>query len=347
MATEKFVETIWTKLPEDIKRALGEEVGKKEEEIGKRNMLLTNYAFSQIGKILKEMPGYGGRGYEACEENETLVQIKNTYNGFAEIVCPGYTDVEDADELPTVENTNACYYIFKSLTEGIYANHQFEDIKTKVNGTSNYKKWFNASRDSYLFTIPFKQILALSDYNRYGKFTKNLTDTFDFHGGTSELGRVYPGLGYRVGSFKFILEHYLHPYLLASAIGHDVHLEEFYKLPHVVFKRVVNGKEINLAISLSSKEVFYVNENRTLKCIGNSYEYMFKALSLPIKTVLDTTLFALGKSYMWFFPEVDSKECDLGLTIDLSYAAARSECEEAYQLTKKGNPAFFDKRIPR
>ena len=105
----------------------------------------------------------------------------------------------------------------------------------------------------------------------------------------------------------------------------------------------------NLSIdhSLSSKEIFRVNDNRTLRCIGNSYEYMFKALSLPIKTVLDTTLFALGKSYIWFFPDVDSKDCDLSLTIDLSYAAARSECEEAYQLTKKGNPTFFDKRIIR
>ena len=338
MAIEKVNETIWTKLPEEIGKALGKNVQKEEDENRFMHMHLAAYTFSQIGKILEQTPGYGGRGYEACNPGETLVQIKNSL-GHAEILYPGATDVDD---------TNACYLIFKSLTEGIYANHQFKDIKTQVNGTNDYRNWFNAAKDSYLFTMPLKQILRLSDYDRYGKLNRNLTDTFDFHGTTSELGTVHPGLGYRIGTFKYILEYYLHPYLIASAIGSDVHLEEFYKLPHVVFKRNVNGKEIELAISLSSKEIFKVNENRTLKCIGNSYEYMFKSLSLPIKTVLDTTLFALNKlNQGWCFPEVDSNNCDLSLTIDLSYAANQKECEEANQLTKKGIPTFFETRIKR
>ena len=339
MAIEKVNETIWTKLPEEIGEALGKNVQIKEDEEGFMHMHLAAYAFSQIGKILEQTPGYGGRGYEACEPGETLVQIKNNRLGIAEILYPGSTDVND---------TNACYLIFKSLTEGIYANHQFEDIKTQVNGTNDYRKWFNAAKDSYLFTMPLKQILELSDYDRYGKLTKNLNDTFDFHSATSELGTKHPGLGYCIGSFKYILEYYLHPYLLASAIGKDVHLEEFYKLPHIVFKKNVNGKEVELAISLSSKEIFKVNENRTLRCVGNSYEYMFKSLSLPIKTVLDTTLFALNiKNLGWYFPKVNGNDCDLSLTIDFSYAANKRECEEAYQLTKKGNSAFFETRIKR
>ena len=75
---------------------------------------------------------------------------------------------------------------------------------------------------------------------------------------------------------------------------------------------------------------------------------MFKSLNLPIKTVLDTTLFALNlKDLGWYFSKVNGSDCDLSLTIDLSYAANQSECEKANQLTKKGNSAFFETRIKR
>lgn len=196
--------------------------------------------------------------------------------------------IKNVDDLDS-EKSNAVKDILATYQFGIYSRHQFKDWKVKKDSTEkDYKNWFSEAKETYFHTIPFRQILSASNYNRDGYWTGERNDIFDMHEKHS-FEMLFPNLGianYNINDLWGTLENDLIPYVLLSLIGSNVHAEEFNKLPYLVCTTKSNKK---IAISLFSKEIFKVTTNG-LKLLSNSYEYVFKRLYLPIEIILNSVL---------------------------------------------------------
>ena len=231
------------------------------------------------------------------------------------------------------EELSAAYSILNSYRFGVYSRHQFKDWVQKDTTKKDYQRWFDQEKNAYLYTMPFKQLLGLSDYDREGRITFELTETIRFHSWSDEITRWNDGLGgYTINGIKSALENYFQPFIVLAMIGENVHIEEIDGTPYAVCTRTSNGKKVKLAASLYTKEIFYVRETG-LKLIGNSYEYMFKALALPVETVLNSVLevanpYALPCEGMGDY----NKDHELISTVEKVYGT--SDQREASKLTK-------------
>ena len=188
--------------------------------------------------------------------------------------------------------------IFEATRSGVYARHQFKDWEGK--GTrAEYAAWFDLAKESYLQTMPLKQLLSLSDWDLQGNETKELQEVFAFHGceeeGDSHSNELYvtnDGLGgYSIDQIKKYLELYFEPYVMLSLIGKNIHVEEFKKIPYLVCS--TNGGN-KIAISVYAKEIFAVSDKKLIS-LGNSYEYLFKKLGLPLEVVINSIMVVMNR----------------------------------------------------
>ena len=240
----------------------------------------------------------------------------------------------------TDERVITSHQVYDAYKRGIYARHQFHD-HIGDNNLDVYAKWYDLAKDSYLFTIPFKQLLELSDWTSLAGYSKDLKRFLEVHC-NEELTKPNEGLGfYSIDEFKGCLEGYLEPYIIARLTGTDVNIEEIDGLPHLLFT-TRDGKKA--ALSFYSKEIYGIEDgynpstmqHNQLTKWGNSYEYLFKRLGLPIVPVVNSVVGAIDPSKLPY--EEHTSYCYSEIISDAVKAATDTEMYgEARSLTQKSS----------
>ena len=267
-------------------------------------------------------------------ERAVWKQIEYIWGGKPEIYVTEFGEIgfKHLDRL-SKEKQKAISHIYATYRDGTYQRHQFSDspFNKKVDAES-YCNWLEQALDTYLYTMPFKQILGLSDFNREGNVTFQLTNAFSQHNRFDELARANAGLGdYCINQIKYTLEHYLQPYIILSILGTDIHVMDLTNYKPYLVCTTRSGDTI--AASLYSKELFYVGPN-TVSLIGNSYEHLFRQLKLPIQTVINSTLKVMDSNMLPSEGLLDEHSFNKQLVKKISKAAESEGFEKAKKITK-------------
>ena len=188
------------------------------------------------------------------------------------------------------ENIKLAYQILEAWLTGTYRRKQFVDYKG--NG-SNYDAWLKKAKDTFLLTSSFNQLLTLSDYNVNGYPTIDFVNFWNFHNNGCELSSSLESLGNNnITNFRGALDLIYDPYVLLYILKGSSHYEEIDNKGFLVYYSPYS-MEHKLAISLYTKELFYVKDGK-LELIGNSYEFLFSKLRLPMKKIINSALYATG-----------------------------------------------------
>ncbi len=305
--------TVWTNGPSE--KPLGKQALSEENEGQYLGLRLERAVFSQIARY------FGKREMTINVDKDGILRIPKPDN---------YSEKEwlEAEKL-------LHYYRC-----GIFARHQFEDcIFDEFLSKKEYQDWFDTEKESYLMTMPMKHVLQLSDYDRNGKKTNELSNTFYLHSGSDELTRPNYGIeGYSISNFKGILEKQFNPYMLLSLIGKDVHVEMIQDKPYIVCTKEIGKRKTKIAASPYTKEVFYVTD-KGLRLIGNSYEYLFKTTALPVQMVINSVL-TVTNPYMLPGEGIGEYKIDRKLSQKVEKAIKDPKAKEAKQYIKTSR--YFD-----
>ena len=278
-------------------------------------------------------------------KRSVLLQIQKIVDNRTKIIVEdGFVRIKNYKKIPENE-LKMIYRILDTYDFGIYSNHQFNDIsKFDYKNKKQYIDWFNKEKESYLYTIPFKQLLNITDYNREGQYIGHATDMLSLHEYGKELSFKNNGLNnYTIEDFRNDLEVYLHPFVLLSLICKDVHLTKIKSNYYAVGTlKCSRGIEKIVAVSYYSKELFYI-ENDKLEYVDNAYEFLFKKLCLPISVVMNSVVL---DTYEW--PQTDhfkSLEKDSKLCEKVDDLKRNEEYKESVKVNKLHKSKFYKSTI--
>ena len=290
---------------------------------------------------------YNSRKLNKDIERAVLLQIQKIVDNKSEIIIEdGMIRVKDYKKIPEKDMKTICR-ILDTYEFGIYSNHQFEDISKEncENKTKKeYTEWFDKEKESYLYTVPFKQLLNITDYNKEGQYSGAATEMLRLHEYAHELNFKNNGFNnYTILDFRNDLEIYLQPFVLLSLICKDVHLTKIRSNDYAVGTlKKGKGTEKKIAVSYYSKEIFYIEDDK-LKYIGNAYEFLFKTLCLPISIVMNSIVL---DTYEW--PQTDyfkSLEQDSKLLEKVDDLKRNEEYKESVKINRLHKSRFFKSTI--
>ena len=177
--------------------------------------------------------------------------------------------------------------LFNKIRTGEFARHQIKDW----DGVEDYQKWLDRTMDSFIYTMPFSELLSYGVYSPEDRY--KLNEIFKFH--RRELSVTHAGIGdYSIADIKNVLEKYLTPDVILALIGENVHEDYSDVYNYYTCTKKEDGVEKTLAICPDYHNIhtiYEMDDSNKLSSLGNSYEYLLKTLQIPITTLLDSILF--------------------------------------------------------
>ena len=194
---------------------------------------------------------------------------------------------KDKEHYNSDNNVQLVNIIFNKIRRGEFARHQIKDW----DGVEDYQTWLDRTMDSFIFTMPFSEILNYGIYNGTERY--QLKEIFNFH--KSELDESHQGIGdYSIATIKNVFEKYLTPDIILTFLGENVHEDYSDVYDYYTCTKKEDGVEKTLTICPDYHNIhtiYEIDDSNKLSSLGNSYEYLLKTLQIPITTLLDSILY--------------------------------------------------------